>query len=281
MNISSAASFERNVNITLSILNSSCSNQTDAEVTVSTNSSQIVSTSIFATILQCFLLSSSLVGSLANATVLCVLLSSKTTRGSTVNLFIINQTILDLLDCLLMVVFVIFGLSEVTHYSLILCLLFGGGFSTSSASNASALSLVMITLERYMKIVHPVFHRNHYRRWMTYVGIVLCWILGLSTGAQADFASGRNCLSIPIEIGKVGVVLSHFHQPTKYSQNHIKYLPKAMSGQCNHLQVCHIKSLCASLLEKLNEEYMWLLPCSLIVRELTYCRRYIFSITIY
>jgi hypothetical protein len=105
-----------------------------------------------------------------------------------------------------MVVLVIFGLSGVTHYSLALCLLFGGGFSTSSAANASALSLFMITLERYMKIVHPVFHRNHYRRWMTYVAIVLCWILGLSTGAQADFITGRNCLSIPMGLGKVGVV---------------------------------------------------------------------------
>jgi len=36
----------------------------------------------------------------------------------------------------------------------------------------------VIAVERYVKIVHPVVHRNHYRRWMTYAGVILPWVDG-------------------------------------------------------------------------------------------------------
>lgn len=41
--------------------------------------------------------------------------------------------------------------------------------------------LVVITLDRYWKIVHPVHHRTFYRRWMIYVGLVLPWLNGVTT----------------------------------------------------------------------------------------------------
>jgi len=43
--------------------------------------------------------------------------------------------------------------------------------------------LVVITAERYFKIVHPVAHRNHYRRWMTYLGVATPWLIGLITSS--------------------------------------------------------------------------------------------------
>jgi len=36
--------------------------------------------------------------------------------------------------------------------------------------------LVVITLERYFKIVHAIAHRKHYRDWMTTVGVALPWL---------------------------------------------------------------------------------------------------------
>lgn len=207
--------FERNESFTLSVYNSSGLNETDFVSVASPNSSPTIRNSPLTIVLRVFLLCSAFVGSLANATVLCVLLSSKSTRGGTANLFIINQTILDMLGCILMVIFAILGLSTgVNNLSPIVCLLFGGGFMTSSCVNASAMSLFVITVERYMKIVRPVYHRNHYRRWMTHVAIPLCWILGFSNGIVADFITGRNCLSIPIRFGKVCTVESHFNEPT-------------------------------------------------------------------
>ena len=46
---------------------------------------------------------------------------------------------------------------------------------------SSIFGLVVITVERYIKIVHPVVYRNHYRRWMTQAGVVLPWIDGICT----------------------------------------------------------------------------------------------------
>ena len=40
------------------------------------------------------------------------------------------------------------------------------------------IGLVIITLERYFKIVHAIAHRKYYRAWMTRVGVVVPWLLG-------------------------------------------------------------------------------------------------------
>jgi len=37
--------------------------------------------------------------------------------------------------------------------------------------NAEKIGLVVITLERYFKIVHAILHRKYYRNWMTTVGV--------------------------------------------------------------------------------------------------------------
>jgi len=49
----------------------------------------------------------------------------------------------------------------------------------TSVVYGSVYGLVVITAERYFKIVHPVAHRNRYRRWMTYVGVATPWLIGL------------------------------------------------------------------------------------------------------
>ena len=43
------------------------------------------------------------------------------------------------------------------------------------------IGLVVITLERYFKIVHAIVHRKHYRDWMTAVGVAVPWIVGFFT----------------------------------------------------------------------------------------------------
>lgn len=43
--------------------------------------------------------------------------------------------------------------------------------------NAAKIGLVVITLERYFKIVH----RKYYRSWMTPVGVAMPWIAGICT----------------------------------------------------------------------------------------------------
>jgi len=43
---------------------------------------------------------------------------------------------------------------------------------------AGKIGLMVITLERYFKVVHAVFHRKYYRSWMTRVGVAVPWITG-------------------------------------------------------------------------------------------------------
>ena len=50
-----------------------------------------------------------------------------------------------------------------------------------------------------MKIVHPVIHRSHYRRWMTYAGVILPWFDGvccflIPAWATAEMVDGK-CLA--------------------------------------------------------------------------------------
>ena len=58
---------------------------------------------------------------------------------------------------------------------------------------ADVTGLMVITLERYFKIVHAIAHRKYYRNWMTKVGVALPWIGGV-------------CLNLLTSIGTTRVV---------------------------------------------------------------------------
>jgi len=121
------------------------------------------------------------VGSLANGFVLLSLLCARQSRRKNINVFIINQTTLDLLACLFLILTMVFNRYETTSITArwVICLLFDTKTVVAVASYSSIVGLVVITAERYVKIVHPVIHRNHYRRWMTYAGVILPLVDGV------------------------------------------------------------------------------------------------------
>jgi len=41
--------------------------------------------------------------------------------------------------------------------------------------------VVVITIDRYWKIVHSVHQRKHYRHWMLYFELFLPWLNGAAT----------------------------------------------------------------------------------------------------
>ena len=97
------------------------------------------------------------VGSLANAYVLLALLFSKHSRASNVNVFITHQTILDLTACAFLLLGIVVrptGMND--SLTLFVCWVFQSFAISSSAGNASVCGLMIITAERYVKIVHPV-----------------------------------------------------------------------------------------------------------------------------
>ena len=122
------------------------------------------------------------VGTLANAYVLLALLLSKSSRVSNINAFITHQTILDLTACVFLFTGLVLKPAKMNYsLALFVCWFFKAYTISSSVGNASICGLMIITFERYVKIVHPVAYRNHYRPWMTRAGIAIPWIFGICT----------------------------------------------------------------------------------------------------
>jgi len=57
--------------------------------------------------------------------------------------------------------------------------LFEGTALTAVGITAEITGLMVITLERYFKIVHAIAHRKYYCNWMTTVSVALPWIGGV------------------------------------------------------------------------------------------------------
>ena len=57
-------------------------------------------------------------------------------------------------------------------------MIFEGIALTALGVTAEKIGLIVITLERYFKVVHAIAHRKYYRDWMTKVGVALPWIGG-------------------------------------------------------------------------------------------------------
>ena len=53
-------------------------------------------------------------------------------------------------------------------------------------------SVVIHTLDRYWKIVHPIKHRKYYRRWMLYAGLILSWLTGIRAYSKIDTCHWHN-----------------------------------------------------------------------------------------
>jgi len=73
------------------------------------------------------------------------------------------------------------------HYSdsgpgaMALCILIDSSTLTVLGLNGAVASVVIITLDRYWKIVHSSHHRRYQRRWMLYFGLFLPWLDGAAT----------------------------------------------------------------------------------------------------
>jgi len=128
-----------------------------------------------------------IIGIVANALVLAVLIRARRQFGSNVNTLIINQTVLDFLACCFITISVFLYVTDSCVYDgsrnrfvdMFICIFFDAGALAGVCMAAGKVGLVVITLERYVKIVHAVAHRKHYRDWMTRLAAALPWIVGV------------------------------------------------------------------------------------------------------
>jgi len=163
-------------------------------------------------------------GVVTNSGVLVVLVRARRQFGSSAHTLITSQCAMDLHSS-------VFGMCSlvlmVTHgyrydgnpiLDGAICVLFEGVALTATGVTASSLGLVVITLERYFKIVHAIAHRKHYRNWMTKVGVVLPWFGGmcliLFPGMGTTRIVNGRCLRLAVwpneEMGMVSINLSFY-----------------------------------------------------------------------
>jgi len=51
----------------------------------------------------------------------------------------------------------------------------------------SIVNLIAITVERYLKVVHPYWSKKHLKRWMIHAAMIFAWIAGILSVAPIAF----------------------------------------------------------------------------------------------
>lgn len=117
---------------------------------------------------------------LANGIILFALLTNA--RKGTTNNLIANQTIADLYSCVMLLVSYALKIPKIYLTGIfgdIVCKLVIIDGLVWIGLITSVTSLVLLTLERYFKIVYPMVHRKHFRPWMTKAAVLVTWPNGV------------------------------------------------------------------------------------------------------
>ena len=73
----------------------------------------------------------------------------------------------------------------------IVCLLIQASTVGGACGSGAIMTVVIITLDRYWKIVHPLHHRKYYSPWMLKVGLILPWLTGIAVRMLPYLATTR------------------------------------------------------------------------------------------
>ena len=128
---------------------------------------------------QCAVVVIGVVGTAANGLILYAMVASKQHKKQ---VLIFNQNILDLFSSFFLVI----------TYALKLCNIHLTGSAGYwfclwvisenliwIAVMASKANLYFITIERYLKVVYPIWSKKTLRKWMTHLAVALAWISGV------------------------------------------------------------------------------------------------------
>jgi len=117
------------------------------------------------------------VGTAANALILYALVASKQHKTQ---LLIVHQNSLDLFASFFMALSYSTRLCNIHLSGSVgywLCMMILSDCLSWWGTVASAINLAAITVERYLKVVYPVWSQNKLHNWMIYTAIVTAWII--------------------------------------------------------------------------------------------------------
>jgi len=128
---------------------------------------------------ECAVLVIGVVGTATNGLILYALVASKQHKK---HLLIVNQNVLDLFGSFFLII----------AYSLKLCNIYLTGsvgywlcivvLSESlwlCAITSSIINLAIVTIDRYLKVVHAVWSKNKLRKWVIYSAMAFVWIISV------------------------------------------------------------------------------------------------------
>jgi len=123
---------------------------------------------------------------LVNMLVIVVLILAHRQHGSAANVFIVNHSATNLLIFASAIINRALRANDIGEefsgnqlVDDIVCIIVIGPVFAQVGGAAQISALVIITLERYFKIVHAIAHRKYYKGWMTKLGVALPWIFGV------------------------------------------------------------------------------------------------------
>jgi len=131
-------------------------------------------------------------GTAANAMVLYALIAenARETKKRIINLLIINQNLLDFSSCLLLTITFSIGTRITTGpLAYFICTIFITQSAMYSALYGSVINLTAVTIERYLKVVHPFWSKKNLKRWMIHAAMVFAWIGGILFVMPAVFTT--------------------------------------------------------------------------------------------
>ena len=138
---------------------------------------------------QCVVIFVGVVGTAGNALILYALVVSKQYKK---HMLILNQNALDLFSCFFLVITYSLKLCNIhltgkTGYWL--CVMILSENITYWGTNGSIINLAIVTVDRYLKVVHPVRSKKWLRSWTIYSAVAFAWLVGIVYNNIMAFAT--------------------------------------------------------------------------------------------
>jgi len=133
----------------------------------------------FYSYVQCALVVIGFAGTAANALILYALVASKQHKK---HVLIFNQNALDLFSSVFTIVTYSLKLCDIYLTGTIgycLCALLLSDSLIGCGITGSVINLAVITIERYLKVVHSVWSKKKLHKWMTYAAAAFAWIAAI------------------------------------------------------------------------------------------------------
>lgn len=120
-------------------------------------------------------------GIICNILILIVTLQFSNSKSSRINLFILNQTVVDLITCVWLIIFGL-ALEASAYYGVfgeILCRFWspGANFPLFSCFAISTYNMIAMCIERYVAVIHHLQYKQVFNKTNTRLIILIVWIV--------------------------------------------------------------------------------------------------------